>query len=248
MLHTGDIICAPASGRGGAVSIVYEIVSKASNGAKLEGGLAGSTCRIVEDTTRTDVMQFTSQVTWTVYPSGWITFHSEIVSDHPEVPLPRIGYTMQLPARYGQFRYYGRGPVENYSDRFTSAFIGIWSGAVSGQLGNYTKPQESGNHEQVRWASLTRRGGRGVRFDAMENSLRESDSGFPVFSASALPYAALDLVPAMHPHELPPAGDTWLCLDAAVCGLGGNSCGPSPLEEDRVFSDARFGFLIRPAN
>ena len=99
----------------------------------------------------------------------------------------------------------------------------------------------------MRWASLTRRGGRGVRFDALENSLRSSDSGYPVLSVSALPYAAVDLVTAAHQYELPAPGDTWLCLDAAVTGLGGNSCGPSPLPEDRVFPDATFAFLIRPA-
>ena len=153
---------------------------------------------------------------------------------------------MLVPSSYGTLNYYGRGPVENYSDRYTCAFVGKYSAPVSEQLGNYTKPQESGNHEQVRWASLTRRNGRGVRFDAMENSLRKSESGYPVLSVSALPYAATDLVPAMHQHELPAPGDTWLCLDAAVTGLGGNSCGPSPLAEDRVFSNASFAFLIRP--
>ncbi|MBR5019937.1 MAG: hypothetical protein IKX53_09945, partial [Bacteroidales bacterium] len=42
----------------------------------------------------------------------------------------------------------------------------------------------------------------------------------------------------------PSPGDTWLCLDAAVTGLGGASCGPLPLPEDRVHSDADFGFTI----
>lgn len=64
-------------------------------------------------------------------------------------------------------------------------------------------------------------------------------------SVSALPYSALDLVLAPHQHELPAPGDTWLCLDAADTGLGGASCGPAPLEEDRVYSNAEFGFTIR---
>ena len=230
----------------GGLSIVYEVVSTAPNGAHLDGTYASATCAIAEDTTRTGLVQFTSKVTWTVYPSGWILFRSEVTSDQPELPLGRLGCVMQLPASYGTLTYYGRGPMENYSDRYTCAFVGKYSSPVAEELGNYTKPQESGNHEQVRWASLTRRSGRGVRFDAMENSLRSSDSGYPVLSVSALPYAAVDLVTAAHQHELPAPGDTWLCLDAAVTGLGGNSCGPSPLPEDRVFADARFAFLIRP--
>ena len=230
----------------GGLSIVYEVVSKAPNGAHLRGSCASATCSIAEDPDRTDVIAFTSKVTWTVYPGGWIQFRSEVKSDKPTLPLARLGYLMQVPAAYETLTYYGRGPVENYSDRYTCAFVGKYAAAVRSELGNYTKPQESGNHEQVRWASLTRPDGRGVRFDAMENSLRKSDSGYPVLSVSAMPYAATEILPAMHRHELPAPGDTWLCLDAAVTGLGGNSCGPSPLDEDRVFSDATLAFLIRP--
>ena len=230
----------------GALRIGYEVVSKAPHGAQLDGSYASPTCRIVEDPEMTDVMQFTSILTWTVYPNGWISLRSEIVSDRPDLPLGRLGYGMQVPKALSRFTYYGRGPVENYSDRYTCAFVGQYSSSVLEQVSHYTKPQEMANHEAVRWASLRRRSGRGVRFDALDNSLRTSEAGLPVMSCSALPYAAVDLVTAAHEYELPAPGDTYLCLDAAVCGLGGNSCGPSPLPEDRVFSDARFGFLIRP--
>ena len=231
----------------GALSIGFDVLSKAPNGAHLDGSPASASCQVLDDPDRTDVMQFTSHVTWTIYPNGWISMRTEVSSDHPDLPLARLGYKMQLPASYGRFSYYGRGPMENYSDRYTCAFVGIYDAPVSEQLGNYTKPQESGNHEGVRWVSLTRGSGRGARFDVLENSLKESEAGMPVMSASALPYSALDLVTAAHQHELPAPGDTWLCLDAAVTGLGGNSCGPSPLPEDRVHSDATFAFLIRPA-
>jgi len=59
----------------------------------------------------------------------------------------------------------------------------------------------------------------------------------------------LDLILASHPYQLPVAGDTYLHLDAAVTGLGGNSCGQGgPLEQDRVFAGHHdMGFIIRPA-
>ena len=161
------------------------------------------------------------------------------------MPLGRLGYVMRVPASMDHVKYYGRGPEDNYSDRYTCAFVGEYESTVAEQVSNYTKPQDMGNHEQVRWVSLTGRGSRGVIFEAAFNSLRCSDSGRPVMSFSALPYSAVDLVLAPHQHELPAPGDTWLCLDAADTGLGGNSCGPSPLQEDRVFSDAEFGFTIR---
>ncbi|MBO6172897.1 MAG: DUF4981 domain-containing protein [Bacteroidales bacterium] len=229
----------------GSVVISFDVVSKAPNAAHLVGTSASATCVIEEDQDMKDVMQFTSHVVWTVDRKGNVTLSSRITSDKPDEVLGRLGYIMQVPSSLADFTYYGRGPVENYSDRYTNAFVGVYSSTVAGQVGNYTKPQDMANHEQVRWASLTGRRGRGVLFEASENSLRNSDFGRPVMSVSALPYSAVDMVQAAHQCDLPAPGDTWLCLDAADLGLGGNSCGPSPLEEDRVYPSATFGFTIR---
>ena len=215
----------------GSVVISFDVVSKAPNAAHLVGTSASATCVIEEDQDMKDVMQFTSHVVWTVDRKGNVTLSSRITSDKPDEVLGRLGYIMQVPSSLADFTYYGRGPVENYSDRYTNAFVGIYSSTVAGQVGNYTKPQDMANHEQVRWASLTGRRGRGVLFEASENSLRNSDFGRPVMSVSALPYSAVDMVQAAHQCDLPAPGDTWLCLDAADLGLGGNSCGPSPLED-----------------
>lgn len=228
----------------GTVTIEADVVSRAPNGAHLEGSSASATCRIVEDPDSTDVMQFTSHVVWTVAPDGSLTLRSHVSSDKPGLVMGRLGYIMQVPARFDRFTYYGRGPVENYSDRYTCAFIGKYGGSVAEQVSNYTKPQDMANHEQVRWAALSN-GRHGIFFEACLNSLRSSDSGRPVMSVSALPYRAVDLVEAAHQYELPAPGDTWLCLDAADTGLGGASCGPAPLPEDLVRSDADFGFTIR---
>ena len=94
------------------------------------------------------------------------------------------------------------------------------------------------NHEDVRWCALTNAAGEGAVFVASDR-----------LSASALQYSALDMILAPHPYQLPVAGDTYLHLDAAVTGLGGNSCGQGgPLEQDRVFAGHHdMGFIIRPA-
>lgn len=228
----------------GAVILSFDVVSKAPNGARLEGTSASTTCRIVDEPDSTQVMQFTTHQTWTVRRDGSITLQARIRSDKPDLVLGRLGYILQVPARFDRLAWYGRGPGENYSDRCTNAFNGIYESRVAEQVQNYTKPQDMGNHEQVRWASLSR-GRRGICFEAAGNSLRCSDSGLPVMSMSALPYSAVSLVEAAHRFELPAPGDTWLCLDAADTGLGGASCGPLPLEEDRVRSDADFSFTIR---
>ncbi|MBR5018561.1 MAG: DUF4981 domain-containing protein, partial [Bacteroidales bacterium] len=168
----------------GSVTIDVDIVSLAPNGAHLDGSSASATCRIVEDPDSTATMRFTSHVVWTVARDGSLTLRSHITSDKPDLVLGRLGYILQVPARLGRLTYYGRGPEENYSDRYTCAFVGIHSGRVSNQVGNYTKPQDMANHEQVRWAALTR-ARRGVVFEAAANSLRQSDSGAPVLSLQA---------------------------------------------------------------
>ena len=230
---------------GGSVVISFHVVSKAPNAAHLIGSSASASCSIAEDRDSLYVMSFTSDVTWTVAKDGSVTLRSKVTSDKPEQVLGRLGYLMQVPASLADLTYYGRGPVENYSDRYTCAFVGTYSSTVEEQVQNYTKPQDMANHEQVRWASLTGSDGKGVLFEAAFNSLKNSDSGLPVMSVSALPYSAVDLVQAAHQHELPAPSDTWLCLDAADMGLGGASCGPAPLEEDRVRPEAEFGFTIR---
>lgn len=232
----------------GSVVISYEVKSKADNGARLIGTTATNYNAIEQQEDERDVVCFTSRLSWTVEGNGRVTFRSSITSDKPELPLGRIGYLMKVPAALASFSYFGRGPVENYSDRYTCAFVGVYESTVNEQVTDYTKPQDMANHEQVRWASLTGKRGRGVRFDAAVNSLRESDSGAPVMSVCAIPYSATDMVESSHRYQLPEAGDTYLCLDAAVTGLGGKSCGPEPLDEDKVFAcGTEFGFTISPA-
>ena len=227
-------------------TVAFDIVSKAPNAAELEGTNASAESSIIEHPENEDVMTFTSHVEYTVASDGSVKVTSTVKSDREQVALGRLGYIMQVPVSLSQLSYYGRGPVENYSDRYTCAFVGKYTAPVADQVTEYTKPQDNANHEQVRWASLTGRKGRGVAFEAALNSLRSSESGLPVMSVSATPYSAVDMTTAAHQYELPEAGDTWLCLDAAVTGVGGASCGPRPEPEDIVCAgEASFGFVIK---
>ena len=145
---------------------------------------------------------------------------------------------MKVPQQYSNFTYYGRGPIDNYADRKSGQFIEQYTNSVAGEFVNFPKPQDMGNHEDVRWCALTNQAGNGAVFVATDR-----------LSASALQYSALDLILASHPYQLPKAGDTYLHLDCAVTGLGGNSCGQgAPLVHDRVFANQHsMGFIIRPA-
>ena len=229
----------------GSLSLVFTVVSQAPNGATLRsknGRYDSGIHELVEQTDRpfgNEDFKFTTNQVWTVYPDGSIELQSAITSNNPSLVLARLGYEMQVPAEYEQFRYYGRGPVDNYNDRKTGQFIEQFTSTVAEQFTNWPKPQQMGNHEETRWASLTNKAGRGMLV------VNENPYAVGVTSNSAM-----DLTMATHPHRLPKSNATNLTVDAVVTGLGGNSCGQGgPLVHDQALgAPTRMGFIIRPAN
>ena len=225
----------------GTIVLAFTVESQAPHAAKIHGGTSTGKNKIEELEDKAfgpDDFKFITNQIWTVYPDGSIELQSGITSNQPNLVLPRLGYVMGIPKEFTHFTYYGRGPVGNYPDRKTGQFIEYHESTVTDEFVNFPKPQDMANHEDVRWCALTNPAGEGAVFIATER-----------LSVSALPYSALDLIKASHPYQLPEAGDTYLHLDAAVTGLGGNSCGQGgPLEPDRVFAKQRnTGFIIRPA-
>ena len=225
----------------GAIVLFYTVESQAPNGAKILGGTSSGKNSIKELTEKPfgeDDFKFTTNQVWTVYRDGSIELQASITSNRPSLVLPRLGYVMKVPQRYENYTYYGRGPIGNYPDRKVGQFIEIHKSTVADQFVNFPKPQDMGNHEDVRWCALTDKAGKGAIFIATNR-----------LSTSALQYSALDMILAGHPYQLPKAGDTYLHLDLAVTGLGGNSCGQGgPLMHDRVFAGQNnIGFIIRPA-
>ena len=224
----------------GTVVLAFTVESQAPNAAQIKGGTSSGKNSVVELTDRKfgeKDFKFTANQIWTVYPDGSIELQASITSNRPGLVLPRLGYVMKVSGQYPEFTYYGRGPVDNYADRKSGQFIEQYKNTVAGEFVNFPKPQDMGNHEDVRWCALTDRSGDGVLFAATDR-----------LSVSALPYSALDLTLAAHPYQLPEAGDTYLHLDLAVTGLGGNSCGQGgPLVQDRVLAGHHHtGFIIRP--
>ena len=148
---------------------------------------------------------------------------SNIITSDPDLPLPRLGYEVKLPGRFYRYSYYGRGPLNNYNDRKTGSFVGLYHSTVQEQFVPFPKPQSMGNREDVRWCALQDEEGNGLLFS----------SELGTMSTSALPWSALQLTLAQHPYELLESDGTYLHLDCKVNGLGGNSCGQGgPLKPD----------------
>ena len=179
---------------------------------------------------------FISNRIWTIYPDGSVELNSVVSGSETSVNLARMGFEMQLSSALTDYTYYGRGPWCNYNDRSTGSFVEQYRSTVAEQFVHFPKPQEMANREQVRWATLTNKSGNGVMIVATDN-----------MSCSALPWNAVELTEAAHPYQLPTSSATWVNIDSKVNGLGGSSCGPTPLAEDMVKAgENTVGFILRP--
>ena len=230
----------------GSVSVVCNVESQAPYSYRLEGGNANWK-KLIENKEKPfgkDDFRFTTQVVYTIFPDGSIESESAITSNKPNLTLAKLGYTVRVPKALSLLNYYGRGTVDNYPDRKTGQMIGIYEQQdVEDEFVAFPKPQDTGNHQDTRWLSLAGNGGQ----DALYGALFVAKDKM---SFSALPWSDNTIAMANHPHELPQSDYTYLHLDMAITGLGGNSCGQGgPLQRDRVMATPHtFGYMIRPMN
>lgn len=223
----------------GTVILAYTVESQAPYGQNIRDlGISSGHYEITKSKDfGPDDFKFTTNQIWTVYPDGSIELEANINSNEPSLDLPRLGYVMKTPSDLKNYTYYGRGPQNNYNDRMNGAFVQLYNSTVQDQFVHFPKPQSMGNREDVRWCALTDETGNGAQFISTTT-----------FSASALPWSAMQMVEAPHPYQLPKSDGNYLHLDLKVMGLGGNSCGQGgPLEEDRIKAgNHSMGFIIRP--
>ena len=128
--------------------------------------------------------------------------------------MPEFGVLFKFNADYDHVKWYGLGPAETYADRKHGAKLGIYENSVSDNMARYLVPQECGNKEGVRWASITDRKGRGMLFEMDKNN------GPMMFSA--LPYTPHEMENAMHPYELPEVHYTVVRTAKGQMGVGGD--------------------------
>ena len=153
--------------------------------------------------------------------------------------LPAFGMEWKLKKAYHHFRYYGRGPEENYVDRMEGARLGVYENTAEANVPGYLVPQECGNRTGVRWLEVTDEKGQGLRFEA---------EGEP-FEMSVLPYSAAQLDSASHKEELPISRHTWVRLLAKQMGVGGDDSWGAPVHKPyRIPSDTDLAlvYTVKP--
>lgn len=191
----------------------------------------GDTVKTVVDVAGTKGCGFKHECVYRFNSDGSVEMDNT-VTPYGAMPkaLPRLGLSMRLVPELEHVKYYGRGPCENYVDRCTGSFFGLYESTVAEQYVDYVRPQDNGYRSGVRWAEFTDVEGKGVRFSASE----------PMFM-QALHFGWEDLFLARHDgwHKetrqirryAPPVAqrDVLLNLDVRQTGLGGASVGPGPL-------------------
>ncbi len=171
------------------------------------------------------------KLAWTVLGSGDVLVTAEFKPEGKLPELPRFGMQTTLRPGYDQLRWYGKGPQETYWDR-QDARVGIYHGSVGEQFFPYVMPQETGNHESVRWIALTDKQGMGLMAIAQ-----------PLLSANALHFTTEDLFSGDHkanyyPYQLPVRDTVTLNLDMHQRGLGGDdSWGALPHKSFRLMPE-----------
>ena len=186
-------------------------------------------------------------MTYTLNENGEVIVREQLTADKSaEVPpMFRYGMQLQMPQQYNTVKYYGRGPVENYSDRNSSEFLGVYENKVADEYFPYVRPQESGNHTDIRWFRVLDVEGRGLEF--YSNAPME---------VSALNYLTEDLDDGPirdkkyghHSGDLVERPLTQVHIQKKQMGLGCvNSWGAWPLPDYLVpLKDYDFVFVIKP--
>ena len=187
------------------------------------------------------------KMTYTLTKEGEVIIREQLKADKEAkiANMFRYGMQLQMPKVYNEIQYYGRGPAENYCDRNSSEFIGVYHNKVADEYYSYVRPQESGNHTDIRWFRVVDANGKGLEF--YSNAPME---------ASALNYLMSDLDDGpnkdkkigRHSGDLIERPLTQVHIQQRQMGLGCvNSWGAWPREEYRVpYQDYDFTFVIKP--
>jgi len=158
-----------------------------------------------------------------VYGNGIINIDNKYsIADTSLPEIPRIGIKMSLSGDFDELAWFGRGPHESYSDRKTSAAVGLYHGSVWEQTFQYVRPQETGNKTDVRWMALS------------NGKIGLMAKGAPTFDSSVhqYPYEDLDYVPKGQKHgklDIQQKDQVDWLIDLKQMGVGGdNSWGARP--------------------
>ena len=182
--------------------------------------------------------------TYTVYPDGTLKIAVETrpVSGSKDpwqrVFIPRLGFRFYVPS--DSFRYFGRGPVENYWDRRSGTFKRIWTSSAREEFYPYVRPQETGHHTEVSWLEVngvTVTADAPFEFNVLGRGIPGADITIPLEK------------PQSHLSDVEDYAATEVSIDYRMTGVGGyDSWGARPEPGRCLWADESYsyGFTLTP--
>jgi len=184
--------------------------------------------------------QFLTEDSYAVLPNGTIRVRTRLVPLKNNLPiLPRAGKVLELDRRFDDVIYYGLGEKENYPDFKDQSRLGVYRAKADDFMVPYIRPQESGNHCDVRYAIIRDKDGEGLMLLA--------DAAPFNLGVKRCPDA--ELAQYTHREDVVFSEDrNYYNIDGYMGGIGSGSCGPRPLEEYRLDPSVSYamGFTIIP--
>jgi beta-galactosidase len=190
--------------------------------------------------------------TFTIYGSADIVVKNQFSKLSNAIPeIPRMGMQMQLPEDFTNLTWLGRGPHENYCDRKTSAYVGLYESTAADQYTPYIRPQENGYKTDTRWLTLTDDNGTGILvcgdplicFAALNNIHDDFES------PGKLSQYRKDAITAnTHTIDVKPRDLVNLNVDLGQMGVGGDNSWGARIHPQYRFLDMKYeySFRIRP--
>lgn len=183
-------------------------------------------------------------IVYRVDVSGKINVYMNFKPGNKPLPeIPRFGMNMIIPAEYEQIEWYGRGPHENYSDRKTSAFIGLYKSTVWDEFHPYVRPQETGNKCDVRWIILQNSSGKGIKITG-EKPLSVSTWNFPQHEIDYVPFNQ----ERKHGGSILKQDMVWINIDDSQMGVGGDTTWGAQVHPEYTITpdEKNYSFFIEP--
>jgi beta-galactosidase len=195
--------------------------------------MVSSTYSLIHDSAQV-VVKYSIANTGTVK----VKYELKVKSGLPNIP--KVGMQMGILRGYDNIYWYGKGPMENYTDKRYGFDAAIYNLHVNDFMEHYAVPQENGNRTDVRWMFFSNtKNQQGLVFVA--------DS---LLSMSASPYTDENVQLAKHTNKLKDAGYLNVNIDLIQMGVGGNdswSNVAAPLQQYQIpAKNYNYSFYLLP--
>ena len=184
------------------------------------------------------------KVTYTINAKGEILVENELLGIPDTLPkIPRLGNNLVLKNQFQNVEWYGRGPHENYQDRNTGAFVGLYKSKVKDLYYAYIRPQENGYKTDVRYVSFLDSKGYGLKISAHKHLL-----GFSAHHQLNSDFDEGMEKTQKHTYDIPHRKLVNVNVDYKQMGVGGDtSWGAMPHDSYMIPPENyTYSFLIQP--